>query len=150
MIGKKRITFESFLSGIPARDYIFQKTPYEEQIRQAAKKIQEADYVLMGAGAGMSAAAGQFTAANGSRRILPISVQSMVTDHICRTCTAQAFIPIPQRKPTGATGQSKPCLQALKPIIHRCIKHCCQCWTTRKSSAFPPMRTVSLRRQVCP
>ena len=58
MIGKKRITFESFLSGIPARDYIFQKTPYEEQIRQAAKMIQEADYVLMGAGAGMSAAAG--------------------------------------------------------------------------------------------
>lgn len=58
MIGKKRITFESFLSGIPARDYIVQKTPYEEQICQAANMIQEADYVLMGAGAGMSAAAG--------------------------------------------------------------------------------------------
>lgn len=58
MFGKKRITFENFLSGIPARDYIFQKTPYEEQIRQAAKMIQEADYVLIGAGAGMSAAAG--------------------------------------------------------------------------------------------
>lgn len=58
MFGKKRITFESFLSGIPARDYVFQKTPYEEQIRQAAWMILEADYVLIGAGAGMSAAAG--------------------------------------------------------------------------------------------
>ena len=32
MFGKKRITFEKFLSGIPASDYIFQKAPYEEQI----------------------------------------------------------------------------------------------------------------------
>lgn len=58
MFGKKKITFENFLSGVPARDYIFQKTPYEEQIRQAARMIREADYVLIGAGAGMSAAAG--------------------------------------------------------------------------------------------
>lgn len=58
MFGRKRITFESFLSGIPARDYIFQKVPYEEQIRRAAKMIREADYVLIGAGAGMSVAAG--------------------------------------------------------------------------------------------
>lgn len=28
-----KITFETFLSGTPARDYVFQKTPYEEQIR---------------------------------------------------------------------------------------------------------------------
>ena len=54
----KRITFENFLSGIPARDYIFQKAPYEEQIYQAAKMIQEAEYVLVGIGAGMSVAAG--------------------------------------------------------------------------------------------
>lgn len=56
--GKKRITFESFLSGIPARDYVFQKTPYEEQIRQAVRLMKDADYVLIGAGAGMSLAAG--------------------------------------------------------------------------------------------
>ena len=55
---KKKITFETFLSGIPARDYIFQKNSYEEQIRQAAELIRQADYVLVGAGAGMSAAAG--------------------------------------------------------------------------------------------
>ena len=47
-----KITFQTFLSGTPARDYIFQKTPYEEQIMQAADMIQKADYVLMGAGAG--------------------------------------------------------------------------------------------------
>lgn len=53
-----KITFQTFLSGTPARDYIFQKTPYEEQIMQAADMIQKADYVLMGAGAGLSIAAG--------------------------------------------------------------------------------------------
>lgn len=53
-----KITFQTFLSGRPARDYIFQKTPYEEQIMQAADMIQKADYVLMGAGAGLSTAAG--------------------------------------------------------------------------------------------
>ena len=53
-----KITFESFLSGSPARDYIFQDTPYEEQIRQAVQMLRDADFVLLGAGAGMSAAAG--------------------------------------------------------------------------------------------
>lgn len=53
-----KITFQTFLSGTHARDYIFQKTPYEEQIMQAADMIQKADYVLMGAGAGLSTAAG--------------------------------------------------------------------------------------------
>ncbi len=53
-----KITFQTFLSGTPARDYIFQKTPYEEQIMQAADMIQKADYVMMGAGAGLSTAAG--------------------------------------------------------------------------------------------
>lgn len=52
------MTFQQFVSNVPARDYIFQKTPYEEQIRAAAKMIKEADYILIGAGAGLSAAAG--------------------------------------------------------------------------------------------
>lgn len=52
------MTFQKFLSGIPARDYVFQDMPYEEQIANAAKAIQEADYILIGAGAGLSAAAG--------------------------------------------------------------------------------------------
>lgn len=52
------MTFQKFLSGVPAGDYIFQNTPYEEQIAAAAKAIGAADYVLIGAGAGLSAAAG--------------------------------------------------------------------------------------------
>lgn len=54
----KKITFETFLCGTPAKDYINQNTPYSEQIKRAAKMIQEANYVLLGAGAGMSTAAG--------------------------------------------------------------------------------------------
>lgn len=54
----KRMTFRQFLCGTPARDYVFQNTPYEVQIQQAARMIKEAEYVLLGAGAGMSAAAG--------------------------------------------------------------------------------------------
>ena len=55
---KKKTRFSDFLSGEYARDYINQTTPYAEQIERAAKRIREADYVLIGAGAGMSTAAG--------------------------------------------------------------------------------------------
>ncbi len=55
---KKKTRFSDFLSGDFARDYINQVTPYAEQIERAAKLIREADYVLIGAGAGMSTAAG--------------------------------------------------------------------------------------------
>lgn len=54
----KEITFNGFLSGVPARDYVFQNIPYEEQIKKAAEMIEEADYCLIGAGAGTSTAAG--------------------------------------------------------------------------------------------
>lgn len=55
---KKKITFESFLCGTPARDYVFPAVPYEKQIERAKRAIAEADCVLVGAGAGMSTAAG--------------------------------------------------------------------------------------------
>lgn len=55
---ERKITFERFLSGMPARDYVFQSTSYDEQIKQAAEMIREAEYCLIGAGAGLSAAAG--------------------------------------------------------------------------------------------
>ena len=55
---RRKISFETFLCGIPARDYIYQDTAYEQQIRDAAKMIRNAEYVLVGAGAGMSTAAG--------------------------------------------------------------------------------------------
>lgn len=54
----RKITFESFLCGIPAKNYILQETPYKQQVKKAAEMIEKADYVLIGAGAGMSTAAG--------------------------------------------------------------------------------------------
>ena len=55
---RKKMRFSDFLSGEYARDYIHQTMPYAEQIERAAELIREADYVLIGAGAGMSTAAG--------------------------------------------------------------------------------------------
>jgi len=55
---EEKVTFHSFLCGMPARDYILQDTPYEEQIDLAVGMIKNADYVLIGAGSGLSAAAG--------------------------------------------------------------------------------------------
>ena len=55
---KKKIRFSDFLSADYARDYVNQSSPYEKQIARAVAFIREADHVLIGAGAGMSAAAG--------------------------------------------------------------------------------------------
>ena len=55
---KKKMSFRRFLSSDYTGDYIRQDTPYAEQIAQAARAIREADFVLLGAGAGMSTAAG--------------------------------------------------------------------------------------------
>ena len=54
----QKVDFSRFLSGMPARDYIFQDSSYEEQIRQAAGLLEDADAVITGAGAGLSTAAG--------------------------------------------------------------------------------------------
>ncbi len=54
----KKVDFTQFLSGIPANDYVFQNIPYEEQIGQAARLLCTADAVIIGAGAGLSTAAG--------------------------------------------------------------------------------------------
>ena len=55
---KEKTDWNQFLCGTPAKDYIFQNTPYEEQIKNAAELIREADFILIGAGAGASSAAG--------------------------------------------------------------------------------------------
>ena len=55
---KKKTSFQSFLCGSYTGDYIVQSAPYERQIERAAQAIRQADYVLLGAGAGMSTAAG--------------------------------------------------------------------------------------------
>lgn len=54
----KKVDFTQFLSGIPAKDYIFQSVSYEDQVRRAAEFLNKSDAVLIGAGAGLSAAAG--------------------------------------------------------------------------------------------
>lgn len=59
--GKKnteKVDFNQLLSGISAEDYVFQEAAYEEQVRAAAELLSEADAVVIGAGAGLSAAAG--------------------------------------------------------------------------------------------
>lgn len=55
---RKEMPFRRFLSADYARDYIYADDPYEEQIVRAASYIRDADHVLLGVGAGMSAAAG--------------------------------------------------------------------------------------------
>lgn len=58
MSGKNRMTFQEFLSGSPAEDYLFQDETYDRQIERASAMLQNADYILIGAGAGLSTAAG--------------------------------------------------------------------------------------------
>ncbi len=58
IIKKGHVNWQDMLCGIPARDYIFQDDAYENQIKQAAELIKNADAVIIGAGAGASTAAG--------------------------------------------------------------------------------------------
>ena len=100
----RKITFQTFLSGTPSRDYIFQKTPYEEQIMQAADMIKEADYVLMGVGAGLSTAAGAVYGGTWFQENFRKDTEMV---HICKTCTVLDFIHTQTKNPSGATGLNK-------------------------------------------
>ena len=55
---RRKMTFQRFLSADYARDYVYVDEPYEKKLARAAEYIRGADYVLLGVGAGMSAAAG--------------------------------------------------------------------------------------------
>lgn len=57
-IRKGHADWRNFLCNTPARDYVFQKDAYEDQIDRAAKNIRNTDCVIIGAGAGASTAAG--------------------------------------------------------------------------------------------
>ena len=57
-IRKGHADWRNFLCSTPARDYVFQKDAYEDQIDRAAENIRKADCVIIGAGAGASTAAG--------------------------------------------------------------------------------------------
>ena len=51
-IRRGHIDWRNFLCSTPARDYVFQKDAYEDQIDRAAENIRNADCVIIGAGAG--------------------------------------------------------------------------------------------------
>ena len=53
-IRKGHADWRNFLCSTPARDYVFQKDAYEDQIDRAAKNIRNTDCVIIGAGAGAS------------------------------------------------------------------------------------------------
>lgn len=55
---KKHVNWNQLLSAEAARDYVFQKISYPEQIARSAQWIEEADGIIIGAGAGASTAAG--------------------------------------------------------------------------------------------
>ena len=57
-IRRGHVDWRSFLCSTPARDYVFQKDAYEDQIDRAAENIRNADCVIIGAGAGASTSAG--------------------------------------------------------------------------------------------
>ena len=57
-IRKGHADWRNFLCSTPARDYVFQKDAYEDQIDRAVENIRNADCVIIGAGAGASTAAG--------------------------------------------------------------------------------------------
>ena len=55
---KQHVDWTKLLYSIPAKDYMIQGNPYDEKIETALQMIKEADAVIIGAGAGASAAAG--------------------------------------------------------------------------------------------
>lgn len=55
---RKQIDWNEYLYGMPREDYVFDKRSREEQLELAASFINDADRILIGAGAGLSAAAG--------------------------------------------------------------------------------------------
>ena len=55
---KRDFSFRNFLCGTSLSNYVFQKMPYAKQIELAKEKIKEADFILIGAGSGLSTAAG--------------------------------------------------------------------------------------------
>mgnify|MGYP000894662600 FL=1 len=57
-IRRGHVDWRNFLCSTPARDYVFQKEEYVSQLDRAAEYIRKADSIIVGAGAGASAAAG--------------------------------------------------------------------------------------------
>lgn len=57
-IKKGHVDWRDFLCDTPARDYVFQKDAYGDQIKRSVDLMKKADAIIIGAGAGASTAAG--------------------------------------------------------------------------------------------
>lgn len=55
---RKHVNWQKFLYSIPCNDYVFQKDDYDTQIHKIVDMIKDADAIIIGAGAGLSTAAG--------------------------------------------------------------------------------------------
>ena len=97
---RKKTGFADFLSADYVGDYITQDLPYEKQIERAAGFLREADFVLLGAGAGMSAAAG----AQYGGRFFEENFGEFQKAYAKGPCIPRASIPSPMRRVAGATG----------------------------------------------
>ena len=147
MSDRKRITFENFLSGCPSRDYIFQKVPYEDQIRQAAKMIREADYVLLGVGAGMSMAACAIYGGEWFKENFADFRAKYGDGPYMQDMYGAGFYPYPSEEAYWGYW-SKQCMKAGIEADHTALhKTLLSMLDGKKSSAFPPMWMVSLRKQ---
>lgn len=86
------------MSGVPARDYIFQTEPYEEQIKKAAKLIREADYILFGLGAGMSTAAGAQYGGDFFKQNFGEFIEKYGAGHYMQDMYSAGFYPYPDEE----------------------------------------------------
>lgn len=106
----RKITFESFLCGTPARDYIFQDAAYDKQVKDAAKMIRNADYVLIGAGAGMSTAAGAQYGGKFFEENFGEFQKKYGNGPYMQDMYSAGFYPFPDEESYWATGQGRRCL----------------------------------------
>ena len=103
----------TFMSGIPARDYIFQADPYEEQIKKAAKLIGEADYILFGLGAGMSTAAGAQYGGDFFKENFGEFMETYGAGPYMQDMYSAGFYPYPDEESYWDTGRVRPWWAAL-------------------------------------
>lgn len=88
------VDWQKFLCSTPARDYIFQKDSYEDQIKRSAKLLQKADAIIIGAGAGASTAAGIEMGGKRFQNHFPEFINKYGTQYMTDMYTA-GFYPFP-------------------------------------------------------
>lgn len=96
-----------YLCGTPARSYIFQDETYGGQIRSAARALSEAEAVLIGAGAGLSTAAGLTYSGKRFTENFGEFIKNM-GKRLCVICMQPAFIHFPRKRKNGDIGQNIP------------------------------------------